>query len=149
MSDNDKVTKKNLPRILDLLNKALNLEYSLIVHYPRLASTIQDEDTKVQVQKLGSASIKHADVVANAISKLGGIPFWSFNPYPETANLVKTFQVQLEKEKLALQLHQQSTNLVQDSSLRYEFEKIAKEEEGHIRIVEEILSRLTQGRESS
>ena len=36
-------TSESLSRMLDLLNQILQLEYSLIVHYPRLTSAIRDE----------------------------------------------------------------------------------------------------------
>ena len=144
-----KKPRENLASILDLLNQGLQLEYSLIVHYPRLASAIKDEETRKLALKLGSDSIRHADIVAGVISGLGENPLWSFEAFPEETNLVKVFQVQLEKEKLALQLHRQSSDLVLDSSLRDRFRNMAKEEEQHIQIAETILSRLTQDRGSS
>ncbi len=142
MGIKDKIIGKKSPPIMDVLNKTLQLEYSLIIHYPRLASTIEDEKTRELVLRLGSDSIKHADVVASAILKLGGDPVWSFDPFPAGSDIVKIFQAQLEKEKLALQLHQQSMGLVRDNLLREKFGELAKTEEWHIQIVEDILSRL-------
>ena len=69
---------EKLEKINDILNKALTLEYTLIVHYPRIASMIKEQETRKLVNELGRASVKHADVVANAIIKLGGHPEWSF-----------------------------------------------------------------------
>lgn len=129
-------------QIIDRLNQSLQLEYSLIVHYPRVASLIEDEETRNLTLKLGSDSIKHADTVANAINNIGGTPNWSFELFPEWLDIVEIFQKQLEKEKLALQLHRQSVNLVHDSSLKTKFSELAKSEELHIKTVEEILSRL-------
>ena len=31
-------------KLLDLLNQTLELEYTLLIHYPRIASAIQDAD---------------------------------------------------------------------------------------------------------
>lgn len=140
----NKKSAANLPQILDMLSQALELEYSLIVHYPRIASSIPDEETRKLVHQLGSDSIGHADAVANTITKLGGVPHWSFGPFPEETDIVKTFEVQLEKEKLALQLHRRIAGLILDSSLRDRFNEFAKKEEQHIRIVEQILSRVGQ-----
>ncbi len=137
-------TKMNLPRILNPLNQALQLEYSFIVHYPRLASAIQDEEIRRWALTLGRASISHADTVAIAIKKLGGIPLWSFKPFPEDVDIVKIFKVQLGKEKMALQLHRQSAGMVLDISLRDKLNGLARDEEEHIRIVENILSKLAQ-----
>ena len=127
---------------VDLLNQILKMEYSLIIHYPRLANRIKDNEMKKLVQELGIASISHADTVANMIMKLGGNAIWSFEGLPEEDSLVKIFQLQLEKEKIALQLHQQAANLVTDGQKRAQLSRLAEEERSHIRIVEGILARL-------
>jgi bacterioferritin len=139
-------TKKKMtgsPELLDLLNQTLELEYTLIIHYPRIASAIQDYETKQLAQSFGIASIGHADTVAHAIIKLGGTPHWSFGSFPAEMDLKKIFQAQLEKEKLALKLHQQMVGLIADSSMRDKFIGLAKDEESHIKTVGEILARLS------
>jgi bacterioferritin len=138
-------TKKKMtgsPELLDLLNQTLELEYTLIIHYPRIASAIQDKEAKQLAQSLGSASIGHADTVAHAIIKLGGTPHWSFGSFPTEMDLKKIFQGQLEKEKLALKLHQRIVGLITDSSMRDKFIGMTKDEESHIKTVEQILTRL-------
>jgi bacterioferritin (cytochrome b1) len=135
---------ENIGKILDILNRALRLEYSLIIHYPRINMAIHDKDLKNMVKTLGVMSIKHADVVADAITSLGGTPEWSFEPAPEEIDLKSIFQIQLGKEKLALQLHSECSKLFSDMSLKTQFETLAMQEEGHIKIVEDILSRLNR-----
>jgi len=135
-------TSESLSRMLDLLNQVLQLEYSLIVHYPRLASAIRDEQARAMVLQLGSASIRHADVVADTIIKLGGNPRWSFEAFPEQLDIITIFQGQLEKENLALQLHRQSARLAPDVLLGNKFNELAQEEEAHIQVVKNILSKL-------
>jgi rubrerythrin len=134
----------NAEKILDILNQALRLEYSLIIHYPRINMAIHDNDLKSMVNILGVMSIKHATIVADAITSLGGTPEWSFDPAPEEIDLKKIFQIQLGKEELALQLHSESSKLVTDMSLKTQFETMAMQEKEHIRIVENIISRLNQ-----
>jgi len=129
-------------QIVDRLNQALKLEYSIIIHIPRIASIIKDEKTREMALMLGNASIKHADIVASAISELGGSPEWAFQAAPVEEDLVEIFQKQLDKEKLALQLHQDTASLIQDRNLRLKFDQIAREEEEHIQIVNNILERL-------
>ena len=87
---------KDASLIIELLNQALNIEYSLIVHIPRIASLIEDEETRELVLKLGNDSIKHADVVAHAIENLGGIPAWSFESFPAETDIVTIFQKQVD-----------------------------------------------------
>src|SRR5271157_998308 len=130
------------PELLGLLNQTLELEYTLIIHYPRIASAIRDQETKQLAQSLGTASIGHADTVDKAITRLGGTPHWSFGSFPTELDLKKIFQGQLEKEKLALKLHQRIVGLIIDSSMRDKFIGMTKEEELHIKTVEAILKRL-------
>ncbi len=130
--------------VIILLNEALRLEYSLIFHYPRLANSIKDSETRKSVAELGTASIHHADVVAHAISQLGGTPDWSLAPFPDNYDLLQIFQIQLQKEKKALELHSQAANSVPPGPLVDDLRTLADEEKGHIAIVERIISHLTQ-----
>ena len=136
--------EKKSSQIVDLLNQALKLEYSIIISMPRIASWIKDEETRDMAQILGNASVKHADTVADAISTLGGDPEWAFEAPPVGKDLVEIFEKQLDKEKIARQLHQESANLIQDGVLKLKFEQLVKDEEGHIQIVNNILTRLRQ-----
>ena len=139
----DKTKSTANPQLLDVLNQTLELEYTLIIHYPRIAEAIRDRETKQLALSLGTASISHFDTVSKAITKLGGVPRWSFEPFPHGTNLRNIFEVQLEKEKLALKLHQQIAGMTSDNfSLRDKFSKLSSEEGSHIQTVEKILSRL-------
>jgi bacterioferritin len=130
--------------VLDLLNEALRLEYSLIVHYPRLANSIKDSETRKLVIELGTASIHHADVVANAISRLGGTPDWSFTPFPDNYDPLQIFQIQLQKEEQALELHSRAANSLPPGPLVDDLRSLANEEKNHIAIVKRVISHLTQ-----
>jgi len=135
-------SNKISPKIIDLLNKALQLEYTLIIHYPRLANSIKDAETRKLVQSLGTASVHHADVVADAITQLGGNPVWSFTPFPDIYELLHIFQIQLQKEKQALELHRQAADLVPPGPLVDAIKALANEEKAHISIVERVISKL-------
>ena len=135
-------TTSESPGILELLNQVLQLEYTMVVHYPRIASTISDIKTRELVLSLGTASVKHADIIANTISSLGGDPAWSFEPFPAETDLVRIFRKQMEKEQQALRRHEKSASLIRDRSLKMKLTQLATDEEKHIETVEEILSRL-------
>ncbi|MFH1219389.1 MAG: ferritin-like domain-containing protein [Candidatus Eisenbacteria bacterium] len=128
---------------LNLLNRALHLEYSMIVHYPRLANSVGDEDTRRLINELGSASIAHADAVADVIKALGGRPDWSFEPFPSGKDLVTIMRTQLGNEKRALEFHHQAAEATEDASISARFIAMAREEEDHIRTVEKILRNLS------
>ena len=137
-----KTAKDDSPRIIELLNQTLKLEYSLIIHYPRIASSIDDEENKEKAIRLGEYSTRHADVVAKAIRELGGEPIWNSDSFPKSASLTQIFRTQLDKEKLALRLHTEVANLVPNLIWRDKFTQIAKEEKEHIDLIETILSKL-------
>jgi bacterioferritin len=137
-----KTAKDDSPRIIELLNRALKVEYSMIIHYPRIASSINDKETKEMASRLGEYSMRHADVVAKTIQELEGEPIWRFDSFPESESLIPIFRIQLDTEKLALSLHTQVADLVLNPVLRDKFTQMVKEEREHIRLVETILSRL-------
>jgi len=130
--------------LIELLNEALRLEYTLIVHYPRLAAGIGDEETRKLVQGLGTASVHHADVVSEAITQLGGKPDWTFAPFPHIEDPQQIFQIQLRKEQQALELHRKAAGLVPPGPMATAIESLAREEEAHISTVEKIIVRLKE-----
>jgi len=140
-------TDKNIVETIELMNRTLEVEYSCIVHFARLSDITKDEEIRSLITELGQDSVRHASVVADIISELGGIPLWSFEPFPEDMDLERIFQLQLEKEKLALQLHSQNAEVQVDNSFRNKLKGIAKDEEKHIQIVNNILSKLTENSE--
>ena len=89
--------EKNIPKapssenqqIIDLLNYVLKLEYTIVIHLPRISAAFRDREIRDKVLHLSSASVKHADTVASAIEKLGGKAQWSFEPFPDDGDLVK------------------------------------------------------------
>jgi len=137
--------KKSLEskQIVDLLNQALKLEYSIIIHIPRIASNVTDEKIRKMVLTLGNTSMKHADMVANTINALGGTPEWAFHPMPIGKDLVEIFQEHLDKEKLALQLHQDSASLIQDRNLSLKFNQLSRDHERNIETINTILEGLS------
>ncbi|MCJ7588629.1 MAG: ferritin-like domain-containing protein [Candidatus Aminicenantes bacterium] len=130
-------------KILELLNTTLEVEYSFIVHYPRLASSIPDQKIRKLVKSLGEVSVEHANIVADAVSGLGGKLHWGFEPFPEEISLTEIFHRQIDKEKEALRLHTLCGRLTEDPELKRNFEKNAVEEEGHIKIIRKIMERMS------
>ncbi|AKG52978.1 hypothetical protein DGWBC_0291 [Dehalogenimonas sp. WBC-2] len=128
---------ENRAKLIGLLNKVLKLEYSFIIHYPRLSNAIKDKKISDKIMYLSTASVAHADTVATAITSLGGEPQWAFEPLPDIS-LLAIFQRQVGKEKTALQLHQECVQLAPDHILQQHLSKIAKEEEWHIQVATEI-----------
>jgi bacterioferritin (cytochrome b1) len=135
---------KSNTELINKLGQISKLEYSLIVSYPQLARQIKDRETQDLVLSLGTASISHYDVVARALTKLGGTPTFSLELLPIDKDLVQIFTEQLGKENLALELHTQCTYLTKDLALKEELASISNEEKSHIKTVEKILFKLNQ-----
>ena len=130
-------------KIVSILNQGVQVEYSMIFHYPRLISRFPDAETRKVLSRLVDDSLEHADIVADAVRELGGQPVWSIESFPEHIDLTEILQVRLEKEKLALKLYHEGTDLVPPANpLRKTFSSIARAEEFHISAVEGVLHRL-------
>jgi len=143
MSTKHAETVDSIPKIVNVLNQALRVEYSVIYHYPRIISRLRDEEAKKVLDRLVSESLEHADMIAAAVRELGGEPAYAIGPFPAHLDLIEV-RLQLEKEKLALQLHREAAGLVPPSNpLRKTFSNLAKAEEFHILAVEGVLSRLS------
>jgi bacterioferritin len=136
------VSEEEKTKLIEILNKILKLEYSLIIFYPRLASMIKDEEAKVLTQQLGTDSVQHADTDATVIRQLGGNPNWTFQVFPLDLDLITIFDTQLQKEKEAKELYQLASSLTSDSSIKRRFSDIIKHEDHHIELIKKILSRL-------
>jgi bacterioferritin (cytochrome b1) len=129
----------------EVLSRALEVEYQMIINTPQIARMIPGEELALKVERLGLDSVRHADVVANTISKLGGVPpFPRFQPLPEFLDLKDFFKKQLDLEHFALDLHSRAARVVGEHwapSLL----QLAEDERWHIKVVEDIISRLTYG----
>jgi rubrerythrin len=144
MADYRKLKDKEAQKLLNVLGQALQIEYSMIYNYSRIAAAIDDDETRTIVKALGTASIKHSNEVANVIELFGGHVAWSIKPLPGDCDLLYTFQEQMSREQLARQLHYECSEMVSDPALKARFRDIAREEEMHIQMVYKILATLKQ-----
>ncbi len=128
------------PAVLELLNQALRLEYSIIIHYPRLMNMARDARLKKKISVLGTDSIGHADAVASAVRELGGVPQWSFEAPPDGQDMRRVMEAQLEKEHLAEALHRKVADMMLDPEMRSRFYQMSADEKRHAELVEQILA---------
>ena len=144
MEEKGKISTKTIQALVNLLNQSLRFEYNFIIHYPRIAQMVRDEEARKLILDLCNDSVHHSDVVANIITQLGGIPDWSFDLFPEETDLLKIFHIQLEKEKQALQLHQKIVNLISSGPHGGALKSLVDDEKDHILAVNRIIERLRQ-----
>lgn len=128
----------------ELLERALDLEYRFIFHYPRVARLMPSPALAARVEVLGRDSIRHADVVVRIVAELGGpaiVP--TVESLPASMDLKDLFSRQLEREKLGLYFHATAANLA-SGEIASHLRQIADQEQWHIRMTEEILAGLDQ-----
>jgi bacterioferritin len=128
--------------IIALLNRVLKLEYTIIIHLPRISGAFHDREIRDKVLHLSSASVKHADDVAAAVEKLGGKAEWEFEPFPDDGNLVRMFETQVMKEEDAHNLHLECARLAPGVVMKELFRKMAKDGVWHKDVALEILAYL-------
>ncbi|ADJ25503.1 hypothetical protein Dehly_0173 [Dehalogenimonas lykanthroporepellens BL-DC-9] len=136
-----KTVQPDYSDVIALLNRTLALEYSIIIHLPRISNAFRDPVIREKVIYLSTASVKHADAVSATIEKLGGKAEWNFESFPDDSDLVSMFTIQLAKEQEAHRMHTEAVRLLPEG-LKNRFREIAKEEEWHVRVAEEILEYL-------
>ena len=132
---------ERIGQMVELLGRSLQVEYRIIVHYPKLMAMLPDEETRNLALTLGLDSIRHADTVREVIMGLGEEPpFPSVDALPDVS-VRDIFRRQLEYEKLAFLLHTEAANLASPEH-KAAFRRIAQEESHHIEGVERILKKL-------
>jgi rubrerythrin len=114
----------------------------MIVNYPRLTSRLENEETREKALRLGQDSVRHADIVSNLITQLGGEPIWNFETITPEAPLADLFGKQLETEKLAHTVYDRCAETISDVTQKTQLQDIAREEAEHIQIVKDILDEL-------
>lgn len=139
MSEKENTIEETLHILVERLNHALHIEYTLIIHYPYIAGFIHNEEARDLTVELGTASVHHADVIASIISELGGNPDWSFEALPMEIDLKSFFQNQIAREKRAMELHRGSAEMVTSTPYGKTLSALAAAEEEHIKNAERIV----------
>jgi bacterioferritin len=136
------MAENNNAAALALLNEALRLEYSIIIHFPRMVNMVRDARLKKYISVLGNDSVGHADAVAAAIRQMGGNPNWSFEAPPDGQDMRQIMETQLEKEHQAEKLHRKVGDLMLDPELRQRFYGMSEDEKHHAELAKKILEML-------
>jgi len=82
MSKVDRITENGKRAIVNLLNQSLQVEYDMILNYPRMLDQLVSIDRVPNqkfiwdLERLGKESFKHAGITGQLIAQLGGEPQW-------------------------------------------------------------------------
>ena len=105
--------------IVGLLNQSLQVEYAMILNYPRLIDKlvivdhINDEQLNKDLERLGKESMNHAGWVGQLIAQLGDKPEWVIDVIDRMVDVDKMLALQLEKEKAALLLYKEARRVAE------------------------------------
>ncbi|MEE8473439.1 MAG: ferritin-like domain-containing protein [Dehalococcoidia bacterium] len=127
------------------------------------------ESFRPNLEKLGKDSLRHQNLAMEIIRQLGGKPTWSIDDIDRMNDVRRMLSDQLEREKTALSAyleardiakqaqvkglkgmmliirsvrHRRGDNEASRSNMISMFEKLARDEVGHIRLLEGIMSEL-------
>jgi hypothetical protein len=134
---------KLLPgEILELLNLALGLEYSMLVRLPQLRDAADRAGLGQQVWQSGEEAACHAETLTDAIRRLGGNPGWSFAAPAGEVGALGSLRMQLERELHLSRIYGKAAGLVAEPELRVLLPIFAQTERGHAHLLIKALRKL-------
>jgi rubrerythrin len=124
--------------LLDALNQALRLEYSLVVSYPRLAKKLADNTIRETVDALARASLVRAGRIAALLGLMGESPLWTFEAVTDEMEVNDLFLRYQGLEDRSTKMQRRCAELALDEGLKSEFLNLADENQAHARELEKI-----------
>ena len=124
MAGADGITEEGRKAIVDVLNKAIQIEYGMILNYPRILDQIknidksQSEEFTVNLERLGKDSFRHATVISRLIEDLGGKPAFDMVVVDVMADVHSMLVEQLGKEKLAAAAYKEARFIAENNQAK-------------------------------
>lgn len=124
MAEVDRITESGKRAIVSLLNQSVQVEYGLILNYPRILDQlinidrVTDEQFTRDLERLGKESFRHSGMIGKLIVQLGGEPQWEIEVIDRMIDIGGMLVHQLEKEKLALSIYQQAKLVAQQNQAK-------------------------------
>jgi len=123
MPKTNRITKEGGEAIVDLLNNALQVEYGVILNYPRIIDQLVEIDKATDkyliynLERLGKDSFRHSAVVSKLIEELGGKVMWEMVVIDRMIDISSMLAEQLEKEKLAMATYEDAKHIAQKNQV--------------------------------
>ena len=131
----------------ELLNKAISRELQVSIQYMWqhvLAGRLGDFDLKKKLRDISIVEMKHAEIIAERLSQLGGTPTTECDQVTVGQSVEEIARNDIEAEEGALELYPKIIELAKEEGdivTAKIFEKILSEEEEHHRFFESLLKR--------
>ncbi len=125
--------------LINLLNQALKMEYSDIFLYPRHSDLFQNHPfIRELFQNFSQMEVRHADIIAQEISKLGGSPVWDFRLLTGQKSKKDVVDWHLANEHAAIKHYEQCIRAANDKRLKDVLDGIRVEETIHQAALEKL-----------
>ena len=114
MAKIDQITEEAKKTIIDLLNKSIGVEYTMVMNYPRILDYIshigkpQSKEFMKHAERLGKESFRHATIVAKLITDLGGEPVFDILTIDGMMDVHSMLVKQLDKERIAESIYKEA-----------------------------------------
>jgi len=131
-------------KLIEMLNDALQKEYTDVFLYPRQADIIKEKDVSKKFERFGRMELRHADNIAIQIQALGGKPNWEFILLETKKSIPEMLQEHLEREVAAVQLYDKLIKLADEEGedqLKLILKGIKSEETSHLTAIKELVQR--------
>jgi bacterioferritin len=136
-------TKKKNP-LIDALNEAIAEELTAITQYMwhhTMAQGMESQSVREIFRKASIEEMKHAEVLAERLDYLGGVPTTRPNEIKMGGNLQKMIRDNLNLENEAIVMYKRIIKMCgDDSTTRRMLEEILADEEEHASTFESLLS---------
>ena len=133
-------------RLIEKLNEILKWEYAGLVQYTQFSFLVQDAWREVYYKffrENGEEALKHAHLVGDKITSLGGVPSVERGAVKQSTDLKEMLEYSLEVESLQAKLYTEALELCgdKDVGLRVVLENICAEEQEGVDHLEKLLKK--------
>ena len=118
--------------LVALLNKAIQVEYGVILNYPRITDylvnyeKVNDEMLLSDLERLGKDSVRHLGWIVDIIKNFGGKATWQVNPVERLFDASKVGNQQLEKEQMAVEMYKEAIRLARGNMVKVKVEDFSR-----------------------
>ncbi|MEK7448682.1 MAG: ferritin-like domain-containing protein [Planctomycetota bacterium] len=130
--------------LIQLLNQALQNEYTDVFLYPREADALKEKELSALFERFGRMELRHADNLAMQIMALGETPVWEFSVIDIPKTLDEILSGHIKREKEAIHLYEQLLTLCnrdKQDQLKIILAGLKAEEEVHFQTIKAILDK--------
>ncbi|MFC1940786.1 ferritin-like domain-containing protein [Chloroflexota bacterium] len=120
----NRITQEGKKAIANLLNTALQIEYGVILNYPRIIDQLVNIDKATDknlinnLERLGKDSFRHSAVVSKLIEELGGKVEWEMAAIDRLIDISSMLSEQLEKERVAMSIYEDAKHIAQKNQAK-------------------------------